>query len=127
MFLLNFFVPLLYYKTRQKSNFGVYPFWSFSPRLYIVGLRTIVAPQEFGSISLCSHGKLYRHLQSPSKFRKVGLLKTGGRGQKDLTSTNNVKGCCANITPVPCMVGNVGVGPLFRTPNAVCYPYTTSP
>ena len=38
--------------------------------------RTIAAPQRFSLISLCSLGKFYRHLQSPSKFRKVGLLKT---------------------------------------------------
>ena len=38
--------------------------------------RTIAAPQRFSLISLCSLGKFYRHLQSPSKFRKVELLKT---------------------------------------------------
>ena len=38
--------------------------------------RTIAAPQRFSLISLCSLGKFYRHLQSPSKFRKVGLFKT---------------------------------------------------
>ena len=38
--------------------------------------RTIAAPQRFSLISLCSLGKFYRHLQLPSKFRKVELLKT---------------------------------------------------
>ena len=38
--------------------------------------RTIAAPQRFSLISLCSLGKFYRHLQSPSKFRKVDLFKT---------------------------------------------------